>query len=38
VTPADIIVSPYLDYIGLIFEDTIKSEAIIRKYLGDVKI
>jgi hypothetical protein len=32
------IVSPHLDFIGLIFEDSEKSEGIINSYLSSVKV
>jgi len=38
VSPSDIVASPVVEYIGLIFEESQRSEEIILKYLGDVKV
>jgi hypothetical protein len=38
VFPSDIIVSPYLDFIGLIFKDSVKSEAIVNTYFSHAQI
>jgi len=38
VYPSDIVVSPFVDYIGLIFEDSERSEKIIARHLSDIKI
>jgi hypothetical protein len=38
VFPSDIIVSPYLDFIGLISKDSVKNEAMINTYLSHAQI
>ena len=38
VFPSDVVVSPFVDYIGLIFEYSERSEEIITRHLSDVKI
>lgn len=38
VFPSDIIVSPYLDFIGLIFKDSVKSEAIVNTCFSHAQI
>ncbi len=38
VFPADLIVSPFLDYVGLVFDDSGKSEGMMSTYLNNVKI